>query len=409
MGITMRLAWRNLWRHARRTWLTIGAMVFSNVLLIFMITLQFGTYGLMIENTLKTLTGHLQVQATGFKDDLKMRQVVPDVLPLAARLRSEFPAAHITPRATAFALASSDERSFGIQVLGVDPVHEPRVSNLPGLITEGRYLGAIDAPEIVIGSVLARNLKVTVGDEVTLLGSGLDGSFAAAIARISGVFESGAADFDRGIAEVPLEFFQETFFMQGAGHQVVFSSSDLSTVDALVPAVRDSVAADTTLSVYDWNDLQPGLRQAIQADMSSSFFMYAILVVLVAFSVLNTQLMSVLERTREFGIVMSLGISPGRLGRLVMLETGLMGVVGLLGGALLGLLVTLYFAKHGFSYPGMEEMARNFNLPGAVYPKITWLSIFLGPLAVFLFALLSAVYPALRLHWLRPVSAMRAA
>lgn len=409
MAITLRLAWRNLWRHSRRTWLTIGAMVFSNVLLIFMITLQFGTYGLMIENTLKTLTGHLQVQATGYKDDLKMRQVVPDILPLAARLREEFPSATVAPRAAAFALASSDERSFGIQVLGVDPQHEPLVSNLPGLVRAGQYLDQVDAPQIVIGSVLARNLKVAIGDEVTLLGSGLDGSFAAAVAQVVGIFESGAADFDRGIAEVPLGFFQETFFMQDAGHQVVLSAPDLAAAEMLVPAVRTAVAAESALSVYDWNELQPGLRQAIQADMSSSFFMYAVLVVLVAFSVLNTQLMSVLERTREFGIVMSLGISPGRLGRLVMLETGLMALLGLLGGALAGLLVTLYFARHGFSYPGMDEMARNFNLPAAVYPRITWLSIFLGPLAVFLFAMLSAVYPALRLHWLQPVSAMRAA
>lgn len=409
MSITLRLAWRNLWRHARRTWLTIGAMVFSNVLLIFMITLQFGTYGLMIENTLKTLTGHMQVQATGYKDDLKMRQVVADVLPLAERLRAEFPASRVSPRATAFALASSEERSFGIQVLGVDPTHEPLVSNLPGLVTEGKYLDAIDAAQIVIGSVLARNLKVAIGDEVTILGSGLDGSFAAAIARVTGIFESGAADFDRAIAEVPLGFFQETFFMQGAGHQVVIGAADLAAAEVLLPQLRAAVSTTPALSVYDWNELQPGLRQAVQADMSSSFFMYAVLVVLVAFSVLNTQLMSVLERTREFGIVMSLGISPGRLGRLVMLETGLMATVGLLGGALVGLLVTLYFSKHGFSYPGMDEMAQNFNLPAAVYPRITWLSIFLGPLAVFLFALLSAVYPALRLHWLHPVSAMRAA
>ena len=137
--------------------------------------------------------------------------------------------------------------------------------------------------------------------------------------------------------------------------------------------------------------------------------MYAILVILVAFSVLNTQLMSVLERTREFGIVMSLGVSPGKLGRLVMIETGLMAALGLAGGALLGLLVSIYFAKNGFSYPGMDEMAKNFNLPAAVYPEVSWLSILLGPSAVFLFALLSAVYPALRLHWLHPVSAMRAA
>lgn len=409
MSITLRLAWRNLWRHPRRAWLTMGAMVFSNVLLVFMITLQFGMYGLMIENTLQTLTGHMQVQASGYKDDLKMRQVVPNIQALSAELRADFSLDAISPRAAAFALGSSDERSFGIQVLGVDPEYEPLVSNLPGLVTKGRYLNDIDAAEIVIGAVLARNLRIGVGDEITLLGSGRDGSFAAAIATVSGVFESGVTEFDRSIAEVPLSFFQDVFYMDGAGHQIVLTAPELSAVDALLPMVASRLPDDEGLTVYDWDALQPGLQQAIQADMSSAFFMYGILVVLVAFSVLNTQLMSVLERTREFGIVMSLGVSPGKLGKLVMLETGLMGGLGLLGGAALGALFTLYFTYNGFSYPGMDEMAKNFNLPAEVFPRITWTTALLGPLAVFLFTLISAVYPALRLHWLHPVEAMRSA
>ena len=107
MNIIFRLAWRNLWRHRRRTWLTVGAMVFSNTLLVFMISMQFGMYDLMIDNTLKVFTGHMQVQAPGYKDDQKMRQTVPDILPLAGRLRDEFPTEQIAARAWAFALASS--------------------------------------------------------------------------------------------------------------------------------------------------------------------------------------------------------------------------------------------------------------------------------------------------------------
>ena len=108
MNIVLRLAWRNLWRHARRTWLTIGAMVFSNMLLVFMISLQFSMYGLMIDNTLKVFTGHMQVQAPGYNDDQKMRQVVPGVQALAERLRAELDNDDIAARGWAFALASSE-------------------------------------------------------------------------------------------------------------------------------------------------------------------------------------------------------------------------------------------------------------------------------------------------------------
>ena len=407
MNIIPRLAWRNLWRQPRRTWLTVGAMVFSNALLVFMISIQFSTYELMIDNTLQAFSGHIQVQAPGYKDDHKMRQVVPDVMSLASSLRRDIGLETIAARAAAFALASSEERSYGLQVYGIETKFEPTVSTIPGLIRDGRYLDDPDASEIVVGKVLARNLRVGIGDEVTLLGSGRDGSFAAAIATVVGIFDSGVPEIDRSIAEVPLGFFQDVFYMEGAGHQVVIAAPDLVSVDALKVQVESLVPAG--LIVHDWDALQPGLKQAIQADLSSAFFMYGVLVVLVAFSVLNTQLMSVLERTHEFGITMSLGIAPGKLGWIVFLETAMMGLVGLALGALIGGIITEWFGYTGFSYPGMEEMAVNFNLPPRFYPEATLLTLFLGPIIVFIGGMLAAIYPALRLHRLVPVEAMRVA
>jgi ABC-type lipoprotein release transport system permease subunit len=409
MNIVLRLAWRNLWRQPRRTWLTIGAMVFSNALLVFMISIQFGMYDLMIDNTLQAFTGHMQVQAPGYKDDQKIRQVVPDIDKLARNIRQSLGVETVSARGAAFALASSEERSYGLQIFGVDPDHEPLVSSIPGLVKEGRFLNDTNAAEIVIGKVLARNLRVGLGDELTLLGSGRDGSFAAGVVIVAGIFDSGVPDMDRSIAEVPLGYFQDMFYMERAGHQIVITTPDLAGIEPVRLQVEDLLPANSDLVVLDWDELQPGLKQAIQADISSAFFMYGVLVILVAFSVLNTQLMSVLERTHEFGIVMSLGLTPGRLGRLVILETVMMGAIGMILGALFGGLITLWFGWKGFSYPGMDQMAANFNLPDRFYPQATMLTLVLGPAVVFLGSVLSALYPALRLYWLHPVEAMRAA
>ncbi|MFQ5982106.1 MAG: ABC transporter permease [Woeseiaceae bacterium] len=409
MNIVLRLAWRNIWRHPRRTWLTTGAMVFSNSLLVFMMSIQFGMYDLMINNTLQSFSGHLQVQAPGYKDDLKMRQSVPDVRVLAATFREDSGFENVAARGGAFALASSEERSYGVQIYGVEPAFEPGVSNIPGLVKEGRFLGDLNATEVVIGKVLARNLRVGIGDELTLLGSGRDGSFAAAIVSIVGIFDSRIPEMDRGIAEIPLGLFQDTFAMDGAGHQLVITTAELSRVPAAKQAAHQLLPVESDLVVHDWEALQPGLKQAIQADLASAWFMYGLLVILVAFSVMNTQLMSVLERTKEFGIVMSLGLTPGRLGRLVMLETALMGFMGLLLGALVGAIVTTWFTFNGFAYPGMDELAANFNLPARIYPGVTFGTLIAGPAVVFAGTLAAALYPALRLHWLQPVEAMRAA
>jgi len=409
MSITLRLAWRNIWRQPRRTWLTTGAMVFSNILLVFLISIQLGSYRMMIDNTLAPLTGHLQVQYEGYKDDQQIRQVVPAIRGFAADIRRGLGLTSVAARGAAFALVSSEDRTYGVQVIGVEPEFEPLVSTLPGLVKEGRYLDDAAAPEVVIGTVLAGNLKVQLGDELTLLGSGRDGSFAAAIVSIVGIFDSGMVALDRSFAEMPLEFFQDTFAMEGAGHNVVINAPDLFAVTTVQQQAQALLPEAQDLIVYHWDDLLPGLQQAIQADLASAWFMYGVLVILVAFSVLNTQLMSVLERTREFGIVMSLGLTPGRLGWLVILETTMLGLLGLGLGIFLGGLVTAWFAVNGFTYPGLDEMAVQFNLPDRIFPDLNAISLLVGPVIVFVASLVAAVYPAARLHWLQPVQAMRVA
>jgi ABC-type antimicrobial peptide transport system permease subunit len=173
--------------------------------------------------------------------------------------------------------------------------------------------------------------------------------------------------------------------------------------------VEAALPSGEGLVVHDWDALLPGLKQVIQADFASAWFMYGVLILLVAFSVLNTQLMSVLERTKEFGIVMSLGLTPGRLGRLVLLETTLMGLLGMTVGIVFGAVLLAWLGQVGFTYPGLEQMAVQFNLPGRIYPRISATGLLLGPSIVMVSCVVAALYPAIRLYRLEPVAAMRAA
>ena len=408
MNASWALAWRNIWRNRRRTWLTVGAMVFSNIFLVFLIAVQLGSYDMMIENTLRTFTGHLQVQHTGYQDNPKMRRSIPDIAKRAQALRESTGLSAIAARAEGFALASSEERSFGVQVLGVQSQFEPLVSTLPGLLGEGRWFSGDDAEEVIVGSVLARNLKVRLGDEITFLGSARDGSFAAGVVKVTGILHSGFTAVDRSVVQMPLGYFDKVFGMEGQGHRIVVEAPELGQVPQYLPQVRNALDANEELVVLDWDTLEPGLRQAIRADMTSAWIIYAILIVLVAFSVLNTQLMSVMERTREFGTLLALGIRPGHLGGVVVRETFLMAVLGLAMGVALGALLSGYFLLNGVTFPGMEEAAQRFNMSPVIYPQISFLSLFWGPLTVFLGTMLAAVYPALRLQRLEPVPAMRA-
>jgi ABC-type lipoprotein release transport system permease subunit len=414
MGIDARIAWRNIWRNPRRTILTMLAIVFACVLLIFMLSFQFGSYETMINASVKIHTGHLQVQAANYRDNHEIRYVIADPQAVRKVLDSIPQVQGYAPRARAFALVSSQSRTYGVMVEGVDPVSEARVSTLDSIVRQGRYLDAAPPKsgltQALIGHLLARNLKVKVGDELTVLGQGRDGSIAATVLKVGGIYNSGMDAFDRSAIQIPLSVFQNIFSMGSSVHEIVVVGRHLSDVPAIKKKLKAALSAmdvERPLVVLDWVDLMPGLRQAISMDLVSGAIFYLILVMVVAFSILNTFLMSILERTYEFGVMMAMGAKPGRLSRMVLVESVGMTLVGVIAGILLGCLVTVFFTYHGIDLAGSSEVLRQFGITGKLYPRLTLISTTAGPAAVFLITLLAALYPAHKIKRLQPVEAMR--
>jgi len=411
MGILLRLAWRNLWRHKRRTWLTASAIAFVTVLMVFLITLQLGSYDLMVDSSLRIFTAQMQVQRAGYLDKPQIRKIIPDAAALAERLRAD-PALRgvgIATRAQAFALASSGTRSYGVQVVGAEPEHEPGVSTVPRLMKSGRYLAGRDAQEAVLGAPLAKNLNIQVGDELTLLGSAMDGSVAATIVPVAGIFESGMRDLDRVLVEVPLGTFQELFGMGQGAHAIALLAPDLAQLPLMHREVARLLPATPELVVLDWDRLIPGLQQIIEADWTIDWFIYVALILVVTLSILNTFIMSVLERTREFGIMLALGATPLRIGTLVFAETALLAVIGLGIGISIGFGIAAYLSVHGFTYPGLKEFMGQYGLPALIYPKLSAKAILIGPAVILGFVLVAALYPAFRIRKLQPVEAIHVA
>lgn len=408
MTITLRLAWRNLWRHKRRTWLTASAIAFSAALLVFMITLQLGSYDMIIDTTLRVYTGEMQVQRQGYLAKPQMRAGVPQARQLAQTLRRVTGHDTVAARAQGFALASSGSRSYGVPVIGVEPEFEGSVSTVPRLVRQGRYLGRGMAQEAVLGSALARNLKVKVGDELTLLGSGRDGSVAATVLPVVGIFESGNPELDRHLIQIPLETFQDVFGMGDEAHAIVVNGAGIERIGATRAQVQAALPAGAELVVLEWEELLPGIKQLIQTDMVQNWVTYIALIVIVTLSIMNTFLMSVLERTREFGVMLALGMRPFGIGLLVMMESALLTLLGLAIGVAVGGGIAVYLHFEGFTFPGMKEIYAQFGLPGEIHSKISFVSVLLGPAVILVFTLLAALYPALRVRKLQPVEAMHA-
>ena len=221
MSIDFKMAWRNIWRNPRRTLLTVAAIAFASLLLVFMLSFQFGSYEAMINSSVKIHTGHLQVQAEGYQDNMNMRLVVNEPEAVGQVLDRTEGVEAWTARANAFSLVSSKERTYGIMVIGIDPDREARVSTIKGTIRKGAYLSASDDNQALVGRLLAENLQVGPGDELTVLGQGRDGSIAATVVEVKGIYGSGIDEFDRSSLQIPLKSFQDVYSMRGSVHEVV--------------------------------------------------------------------------------------------------------------------------------------------------------------------------------------------
>jgi ABC-type lipoprotein release transport system permease subunit len=407
MSVVAALAWRNLWRRPQRTILSILSIAIVSGLLVFMLSFQIGVYEMMKEGTLRIFDGYAQVQPMGYADDPDLDRTIASPDKLASRLE-EIPGISVaTPRINGFAILANGERSYASAVVGVEPANEAKISSIAATIKDGQYLSATDSDSAIVGSLLAQNLKVAVGDKVTLLGTARDGSVAADVLRIKGIYKSGIPDLDRTILEMPYRRAQDTFAMGGHANTIAIGGPTLSAVTGALPRAA-SLMAGRDLSVLGWGALEPSLEQGIQLKYATSMLFYVTLVVVVAFIILNTLLMSVLERTREFGMLLALGMRPSMIGRMVWTELFALAFVGAGVGILIGGGFAFWLEQVGVTIPGLTQVLSQFGLPDRLYPQFNWFSGLLGPGAIVLAICVGGLVPYSRVVRLTAASAMRA-
>lgn len=409
MSTDMKMAFRNIWRSPVRTILTLSAIAFAAIILVFMVSFQLGSYEAMVNSSVKIYTGHIQIQAEGYKEKKSMRLVISSPKRIAKTVEKIEEIKSYSFRANGFSLVSSENRARGVLVTGIDPEREAEISTIAGLIKEGEYLAPGDRDKVLIGKLLARNLKVGINDELTILGQGKDGSIAAGIVTVKGIFSSGIDDFDRSTIQVPLNYFNDLFYMDGAVHEIVCTADSLFDVNKIKRLLKANLGEEKQrkIVVLDWKELLPGLVQGIQLDLASAVIFYFILVLVVAFSILNTFLMAILERKKEFGVMLALGVKPERLLKLVLMESSFLTLTGVVAGGAVGCFITLWFQTHGIDMAGASEILKEYGMSGIVYPKLSIVSALAGPLLVFVITICAALYPAFKVKKLVPVDAIR--
>ena len=397
------LAWRNLWRNPRRTLITL-AVVAVGVWSILSFDVMFKAWSASsLEESLRLLTGEGQIHAAGYLDDPGVGHSMPE--PSGALLQTlNGPAISAwAPRVRVPAIIRSEYRTRAVTLLGVEPTAERKVSDLPGQMLEGRYLANPDEVGIVIGKDLAVKLKTRLGKRVIVMAQAADGHLAEVGLPIVGLFGNVTPAQDE-YAFVGLGAAQSALGLNGQLSEIAFDAGKTTTLEDGTAALKRAAPG---LDTETWMALSPLAYTMEQYSKSYTGIWLMVMFVLMAIGIVNTQLMAVFERTREFGLLQALGMRPGMIIAQVMLESALLIGVGVLAGIGLMALTLLPFGDGldlGFLAAG-SEMAGGGSV---LYPKLDLADTLSYSLVVWILGLATTIWPARTAAKTQPIVAMGA-
>ncbi len=407
-SIELMLAWRNVWKNKRRTVLTLLTIMVGCGMIIFMNALAKGGHDQMIEDAVSNNAGHVQIHEKGYWDNRSIEYAFQPSDELMKKLEFHDEIKAFTERVEAGALLSYEDTTTGGMIQAVDPETEPEVTNLHTKILDGgRYLTSSDETSVVIGSTLAKNLEVGVGDTFAMISQGFDGSIAAENITVVGLFESGNPEYDRQLVLMPLSRAKETFTMMGYINSIVIRTTETDKLMAVRDDIRKIVESDR-IEVMAWDELMPELVQFIVMDDVGAYVFDLILFMVVAFGILNTIQMSVYERTREFGVMLAIGTRPGQVTLMILFETMFIAFFGVLLGIAIGGGLSWYFKVNPMDWSAYAEEMSVWGVSIKTFPAdMTALNVSLTVLITFALSLIFSVFPARRAAKLNPIDAIR--
>jgi ABC-type lipoprotein release transport system permease subunit len=414
--LLVRLALRNVRRQVRRSFLTASAMVVSLILLMFSRAIADGAHDKWIEGGVRLGSGHVAFQAPGYaarhaiEYHLGAASLAAVDRALADRQISARVAA-VAHRVEIAGLAASAAAAVPVSVQAVVPAEERAFSEMDRRLVQGRYLDDADRLAGYVGEGLARRLQLELGDRLVLTAQALDSSITQQLVRVVGTFRTGIPEVDQGLVQIPLGTAQQWLGLGHGATAVAVLLHDSWETDGVVARARDLLEPDTaTIAVLSWRQAMPELDAAVRVDDAGDYVFHAVLFLIVALAIVNTVLMSVLQRTREFGVIRALGLRRRDSAALVTLETLLLaGVSGVVGVAL-GLAVTWGLFRHGVDFT--RFMGDQFTAAGTIIdpvfiPQFRFIQIVQSLAFIVVIGLLASLYPAWRATRIEITEAMK--
>jgi len=401
----LKTAWRNIWRNKRRTIITISSALFAVFFAIIMRSMQLGTYSKMIGDVVNAYTGYIQIHKKGYWDDKIIDNAFDRDIKLEDKLSEIGTVKNINPRLESFALSSFGKKTKGAMIIGIIPEKEKQMNDLGKKIIKGEF--KLNENEALIAQGLAKYLNLTVGDTLVLIGQGYHGVSAAGKYAVSGILKFPSPDLNKMLVYLPLNTAQELYGAYGKLTSWSISVSNDRQVKKTMKKINKLVNSDT-YEVMSWRKMLIELVQAIQTDNISGQIMLAILYIIIGFGIFGTIVMMTAERKREFGVLIALGMHRKQIVKITIVETLLLGVLGVILGAILSLPIVYYYHVNPIQLTGAAAQSMiNFGVEPVMQFALQLHFIMNQAYIVFAILFLCMFYPLIQINRLNLIKAIR--
>ncbi len=397
------LAWRNIWRNKRRSIIVILSIVVGIFAIVLDESLQRGMMKQLLDNQVSVHLSHVQVHRKGFNDNPLVQSTIPDPARVQALLDTDRTVAMYGRRVILYGLANSAGASSGVAIVGVEPDREWRITDIASSIAEGGYLTG-SPREAVIGRKLAEKLDLRLGDKLVLMASTAKGEVGSDLFRVRGIYRSFSSEFEKSFVYISLAAAQTMVYDRPEVSEIVVRMRERERADTLSARLRASL--DSAYEALSYREALPMMVAQIELYEKMMYIVYVVVGTAMIFGIVNAMLMSIFERMREFGVLMAVGMKPGILFRMIILEAVLLGVTGSIIGMAASLPVYAWFAAHGMNLGMFSDSLRAWGFGSVIYPELPPAVILRQLFVVPVVCVIAALYPAAKALRLQPVQAM---
>ena len=402
----LQLAWRNIWRNPRRTAVILTAVVIGVWSMIFLGALMRGIAVGMVKNGIDTLTGHIQIHHKGYRDDPAIENSMLDHRAVDRALSAILPpGAQWARRVRVNAIANNARHSSGVTLVGIDPPAEAGISFIGAAVSNGSYLSQEDSNGILIGQALLEKFETRVGRKLVLMSQDTGQEIASRAFRIVGVFRAEMESIEKQFVFVPQSAAQKMLKLGNGISEIAILLSDGYENRDVYQKLKAALPADQ-FEIHSWRELLPFQTAYLKILDGFMWFWFLVVFVAMGFGIVNTTILAVFERLREFGLMKALVMKPWWILREVLVESFLLLVCGLIAGNLLGFLSIFALSGSGIDLSALAAGAEYAGMARIIYPSVAFKDVLVANLTVLLLGLLVSLYPAIKASRFTPVQAL---